>query len=797
MDTLLQDIRFGVRGLLRDRGFTAVALITLALGIGANSAIFSLVNGVLLRELPYPQPERLVAVSPTHAFMRAEYAIARERMRTLESLGGYQPGVGVSVSFGDEAVRLIGARISSNLLTTLGVAPLGRNFTELEEKVGNGAVVILSDRLWRVRFGADRGALGKTITIDGVSHQIVGVMPRGFAFPDRKTDLWLPATIDAADRGSYWGFGGMRAVGRLSPTGTAAEAQRELHQLGEPMRIANPFWTPRAPYRADNVVIPLHDSVVGNARSMLLALLGAVFLVWLIACANVGNLLLARGLARERELALRMALGAGRARVVRQLVTESLTLSLLGGVAGLALGWLVLRALVPQLPADLPRLTEVQIDARVLGFTLLASLVAGLAFGTFPAFRLVSGELTGSLKEGSRTSTSAKQHRLSSTVVVAEVAFAVVLVTGAGLLIRSLQNLSRVPTGFVAEQVVTARLSPPVAQYREAERRRAFYQRVLQQVQSMPGVQSAALTGQMPFDGEISLTASAVEFVSTDPNNLPMFEFRAVTPDFFRTAGITILAGRAFSAADAVGALPVAIVDQTTAERFWPGTSPLGKRLGRPWMRELRTVVGVVAAVRNNGLRGEITPAYYVPMSQEPGNAAVVVLRTSLATATAGAMIERAVREADTTVPVSDLKQWSELVSGAAARERASTQLIGAFALLAMLLGAVGLYGVLSYAVTQRRRELSLRSALGASRATLLNMILKEGISLAALGLAIGLPAAAFASRALQSLLFGIQPGDIMNLVAVSSLLLVTCVSAALIPALRAVRAQPANALRG
>jgi putative ABC transport system permease protein len=797
LSSALHDVRIGWRGLRRDRGFLLVAVLTLALGIGANSAIYGLVDGVLLRQLPYAEADRLVAVTPEYAFMRAEYALARERMGSLEQLGGYQPGVGFSVTIEGEAVRLVGAHISSTLFKTLAVRPTGRDFRVEEEQVNRGRVAIISHGLWQRWFGGQTNVLGRSMVIDGLTHHIVGIAPFGFAFPDARTELWVPATIDAAERSTYWGIGGMRAVGRLRPGATALQARAELRALGEDMRLANPFWTPKAPYRADADVVPLHESLVGDSRRMLLVLLGAVAVVWLIACANVANLMLARGLARERELAVRMALGAARGRVVRQLVTESLTLSLLGGVAGLALGWLVLKALLPFLPSDLPRLNEVRLDVRVLVYTIAASVLAGVGFGVFPAFRVVTQQLTSSLKENLRTGTSARHRRLSSTVVVAEVALAVVLVTGAGLLLQSLQNLSRVDTGFTSSGVISARVSPPAALYREPERRAAFYDRVLSRLRTEPGVGAVAWTGQLPFDGELSLTATAVEFVSNDPNDLPVFEFRPVTPEYFQTLGIPLIEGRGFTEADRAGTLPVAIVDRATAERFWPGQTPVGKRMGRPWLREWRTVVGVVGSVRNNQLRGKFGPSYYVPLAQEPGNAAVLVIRSSTTLEAAAAQIRTVVREADPSVPVSDVRSVDELVWSASARERTAALLIGVFATLAVLLGAIGLYGVLSYAVTQRRQELSLRSALGASRTDLLGLVMRDGVLLGAIGLVIGLPAALLSARVLSTLLYGVEPGDLSNLLRVAAVLLVTCVLAALLPALRAVRAQPAEALRG
>jgi putative ABC transport system permease protein len=795
--SIRQDVRFAWRGLLRDRVFTAVAVSTLALGIGANSAIYTLVDGVLLRSLPFARPTELVSVAPDHSLLRAEYAMARERLRSVTALAGYQPRVGVSISGEGEAIRAVGALISANLLATLGVEPIGRDFEPVHEQANSGAVAIISHRLWRARYAGEQSVLGRALVIDGATHHIIGVMPADFAFPDADTDVWLPATIDAAQPGTFWGVGGLRAVGRLRAGATAAQVQAELRGLAEAMRLANPFWTPNAGYRNDNTVVPLRDALVGNARTMLLVLMGAVVLVWLIACANVGNLMLARGLGREREIALRMALGAGRSRILRQLLTESAVLSLIGGASGLAAGWVLLGAVVPRLPADLPRLPEVAMDVRVLGFTAVASILAAIVFGVLPAFRVASRHPAASVAGGQRAGASMRQRRLSSGIIVAEVALAAVLVTGAGLLLRSVGNLSRVDTGFATEQVVTARLSLPPGLYREPAKRLAFYEQIIERVRGFPGVHDVALTRQLPFDGELSLTAAAVEHVTTDPNDLPVFELRAVTPDYFRTLRIPLVEGRTFTGEDRPDRQPVALVDRATAERFWPGESALGRRIGRPWLQEWRTIVGVVGTVRNNELKGERSPTLYVPMAQEPGSAAVLAVRTNATLAGVGGMIRTAVAEADPAVPVSHLLPFDDLVTAAASRERIAALLIGAFAALAMLLGAVGLYGVLSYAVTRRAHELSVRSALGATRNSLLGMVLREGLSLGAIGVAIGLPSAVLAGRALRSLLYGVDETDPANLAIVALALLVTCTLAALIPALRAVRAEPAKALRG
>jgi predicted permease len=585
-------------------------------------------------------------------------------------------------------------------------------------------------------------------------------------------------------------------IGRLRAGATALQAQNELRTIAQEMRLANPLWTPKAPYRADATVELLQSSLVGGTQSMLLVLLGAVGLVLLIACANVGNLFLARGLARERELAVRRALGAGQARIVRQLLTESALLSLAGGALGVAVGSLALRALVRLLPANMPRLADVHIDARVLGFTLLASVLTGLVFGTLPALRIAAGQLSSSLKEGARAGASLGRRRLSSSLVIAEVALAVILVTGAGLLVRSLHNLGRVTTGFSHSQVVTARLDLPVSAYPEPARKLVFYERVSEQLRAFPGVSSVAVTNQMPFDGELSLTAAAIEFVTNDPNELPVFWYWSTTPDYFRAMQIPLLEGRVFSETDRANGAPVAIVDATTAQRFWPGQSALGKRIGRPWLREWRTVVGVVGPVRNTNLTRSIDPAFYVPLAQDPAAAAVLVVSSAAPIDALGAAIRAAVRSADPIVAVSEIRTAQSLITGSTARERATSILVGTLAALALLLGATGLYGLLSYSVAQRKRELAVRSALGASRVSVLRLVMQNGLALTGTGLLVGLPAAWLLARALPGLLYGIQPGDPRNLFTVVAVLFAVSLLAALLPALRALRVQPAEALK-
>ncbi|MET0398767.1 MAG: ABC transporter permease [Longimicrobiaceae bacterium] len=796
MQTLLQDLRFALRTLLRSPAFAGVAILTLALGIGAVATLFSVVDGVLLRPLPFREPDRLVSVSP--ALLRGEYVLARDRSRSFAELGGYQGGVGFGLSGGGEPERVTGAYASTNLFAALGAEPLlGRGFAAGEDQPGRGAVVVLGHGLWRRRFGGDPAAVGRTVTLDGEPRTVVGVMPAEFRFPSAETELWVPVPLDPAPHavGALWGMGGFQAVGRLAPGATPRQALAELGALARAMRAENPLWTPPEPYRADAAVVPLRDAVVGEVRPTLLVLLAAVGFVLLIACANVANLLLARGLGRAREMALRSALGAGRGRLVRQLLTESLVLALAGGAAGLLLASWGLRWLVAALPADTPRLAEVALDGRVTALALGATLLTGVAAGLLPAWRVTRRELQGPLREGAGA--GGGRRRLSGVLVAAEIGLAMVLVVGAGLLIRSVRALVAVDPGFRTERVVSARIDPPESLYGDPARQRAFYAEVLGRVQALPGVGAAGLTSQLPLGGEPSSWATAVEGVTLDPNALPMFDRRAVTPEYLRTLGVRLVRGRAFTAADREDAPPVALVDEAAARRFWPAEDPVGKRIGHPWANDWMTVVGVVAEVRSAGLAGEQNPAYYVPFAQKPGAGMTLVARTTSPPEALAGSLRAVVAGVDPRVPVSRVRAMDEWVAQSVARPRLTAVLLGAFAGLALLLGAVGVYGVVAYTVGERTREIGLRIALGAGVGDVVGMVLRQGALLAAAGIGAGLLASLAATRALAGLLYGVTATDPLTFAVVPAILAAAALLATWLPARRASRVDPMSALRG
>jgi putative ABC transport system permease protein len=792
-----QDGRFALRTLARAPGFAAVAVLTLALGIGVNTTIFSVVSGVLLRPLPYAEAGRLVAV--WEGFLRAEFELARERAHSFEELAGYEPGVEVNLTGEGDPVRVSGARVTAQLTGALGVAPLlGRGFMEGEDRAGGDAVVLLSHGLWRGRYGGDPGIVGRTIQVEGEPRTVVGVMPREFRFPDAGTQLWLPIPFDRSPQGmgSYWGIGGVRAVGRLRPGVNAEAAEAEMRLIAQELRLANPFWTPPADFREEARVLPLGATVTGEVRLLLLTLLGAAALVLLIACANLGNLLLARGLARTRELAVRAAIGAGRARLVRQLLTESMVLAAIGGIVGIALAFGALRLLLAALPADTPRLAEVGLDLRVLGLAGLTTLVCGLLFGAVPALRLTGSASRQALREG-RGSGGPRRQRLSSTLVVGQLALGVVLVIGAGLLIRSFWELQRVEPGFATEQLLAARITPPAATHGARERQLELHRAVLERAAALPGVVRVAATSQLPFDRASGAAAFFIDGVTDDPNVLPELEHRSVTPGYTAALGIPLLRGRTLLASDNADAPPVALVDEAAARRFWPGEDPVGRCIRYPWRGAgCITVVGVVGSVRNNDLAAAPEGAVYVPLEQRPVGSITLVLRTQGDPLALARPLRAAVHEVEPTVPVSDVRTVGRMVAESMDRSRLTALLLGLFAGLALLLGAIGVYGVVSYSVQQRSREMGVRLALGAHRGDLFRLVLRQAGTLALLGGALGVAAALLATRALHSLLFQVTTMDPLVFLLVPLLLGGVAMLAAWVPARRATRVDPMEALR-
>lgn len=785
------DVRYAFRSLRASPGYAAVVILTLALGIGAVAAAQAVIDPLLLRPLGFHEPERLVTLDA--GLLPGEYEIIRERVTSFERASLYNHDRSYGLSGDGDPERIPGAAITPEFFTTLGVAPaLG---SAPDAVTGDAAeTVTLSYELWQRRFGGDVSVIGRTVRIDGRPVPVTAVMPRGFSYPSR-AQLWLAKALDPTDTGALWGVGGFRLVARLGAGVGGAGAESQIRALSAALSEANPFWTPTADYRAQVRVVALHEALVGDVRHGLLLLGGAVALLLLLACANVANLVLARGLGRARELAVRTALGASGGRIVRQLLTETLVLAIAGGIAGIALAVGAVDVLRNALPPDLPRLTEVGIDLRVLAASMAVTFATGLLLGVLPARRATRFDLQSSLRDGGRAVGERSGRRLSSGLVVAQVALALLLVTGAGLLTRSLLSLQGVDTGIGRMDIVSARVDLPAAQYGTAAQRRAFFDELLLRVGALPGVQAVGATSQLPFSGHLQLSAMAVEHVTTNPNDLPMFVHRRVSPDVFGVLGIPLRRGRLFTAADADEGAAVALVDEAAAREFWPGEDPIGRRLGRPWMNELLVVVGVVGSVLDGELAGQAERTVYTPFAKEPPGSAFLVVSSATGMRVAPAL-RSTLREVDATVPLSNVATVNSLVATTLAAQRLSAALLAAFGILALALAAVGIYGVMAYGVGQRGRELALRLALGAPAGGVLRMVLAEGMHLAAVGAAAGIAAALLLARLLRGVLYGIEPHDPATIAGVTAVVLATAALAVLIPARRAARLEPMRALR-
>jgi putative ABC transport system permease protein len=794
IETLAQDLRYGARLLRRSPGFTAAAVLTLALGIGANTAVFSVADAVFLRPLPFAEPERLAAVwlhGPDHSVSQASFVELREASRSLADVAAYSAW-GFTLTGSGEPEMLKGARVSANLFHLLGARPaLGRMFLPEDGEPGRGKVALLGNGLWHRRFGADPKVLGRTITLNGESHTVIGVLPPDLHFPSREfSDLWLPLTIDPAAEDFKVGY--LTLIGRMASGVTAAQATEEVRAIAR--RI-----TEREPDDDEEsapVVVPLQTELAGDLRPVLLVLLAAVGSVLLIACANVANLLLARASVRRQEIAVRLALGAGRQRLLRQLLTESVMLGVLGGATGVLLALAGIGPLAEGVTADSPQLTEAAVDGRILLFALGISLAAALLFGLVPALRSSAPDLQGTLKEGGKSgSANPARQRLRSALVVAEIALALILVAGAGLLIQSLWRLYNVDPGFRAEGVLSFRLSPAF-QGEDTAPRLAYYESVLERLAGLPEVEAAGAVHLTPLGGNNWNPSLRVE--GRPGEALPSVDWRVATPGYFETLGIPLHAGRPFNSSDREGAPGVALVNQTFARRLFPGESPLGKRVNTffegkdNWV----TIVGVIGDVKHHALASAAEPEMYRPYAQYPTTGMTVMLRASSDPLRLVPAVREAVWAVDADVPISEVAPLEEVVARSVARQRSVTVLLAVFAGIALLLGAIGIYGVMAYAVAHRRHEIGIRLALGARQGQVLRLVLGQGMILAVLGLAVGLPATAAATRLLESLLFGVAPADPFTLGGVALLLGVVALLASYYPARRALEVDPVQALR-
>ncbi len=811
-DTLWQDARRGVRALARTPAFALSAVLTLALGIGANAAIFGVINAVLLRPLPYAEPERRVTIwSRWTSFDKtwlseAEVFDYRTRCRTLESVAAWATGQ-VNVTGDGEPERVGVAQITANTFATLGAQPLlGRAFTETEDLPGGEPVVILRYGLWQRRFGSDPAALGRTLLVNSVPRRIVGVMPDGFQLPtdyhiDRAepTALYLPLQIDPKNltRGSHGFYG----AATLAPGVTAAQATAELRSVTGAMTDEGLY--PRA-MQFGAFAVPFEEEIRGAIRPALLLLLSAVAFLLLIACANVANLLLARGEARSREMAIRTALGAGHARLVRQLLTEGLVLATLGTIVGLSLAYAAVAAIASLDPAGIPRISPLAIDARVLAFTVALALITTLLFSLAPALRAIRVDLTESLKEGGHQGTAGlRRQRLRGALVVAEVAFAVMLLIGGGLMLRSVRALQQIDIGFDASGVLTLRLSAPAAPYDTPEKVAAFYQRVLDRVRAVPGVARAGLIRNLPLAQEIGDWGLDVDGFVESPGRNAKGDWQVVSDGAIEAFGERLIRGRTFTPADTAASMPVAIINETLARAYFAGRDPIGGRIrmgsaSRPWL----TVVGLVQDERHNGITGIVKEKFYVPLAQFPLASGSTSRTMTIVAKTGGdplgliGGIRDAVRAVDPNVPVANIRTMEEVVEASMSTPRFTGFLLGVFALLALTLAAVGIYGVLAYLVSQRTHEIGIRMAVGAGAVDVLTTVLRQGAAPIVIGLALGIAGSLALARLMAGLLHGVTPTDPATFVAVPVALGLVALVASVVPAWRAVRVDPLVALR-
>jgi predicted permease len=803
MDNLYQDLVYALRRLGRSPGFALVAMATLAIGIGANSAIFSVINAVLLRPLPYDQPDRLVRVSQTWegrpvVYSPENFLDVEAQAQSFESMAAVDEG-GLTVTGQGAPVRVEGAGVSASFFDVLRVRPpQGRGFRPGENEPGKTKVVVLGHRLWSQWFGGDPRAIGRSIQLNREPYLIVGVAPAGFSYPEG-AEVWTPLEYDAQLRTKSRGAWYLGVIGRLKPRISVEHAREEVATIAA--RLARQY--PDMNEKVGGTVASLQEALVGDARPALLVLLGAVGLVLLIACVNVANLLLARVAAREGELAVRTALGAGRGRLLQQLMTESVTLAVLGGAAGVFLAWLCLDTLLGLQPAGVPRLAEVGIDRTVLAFAFALSVLTGILFGVFPALQMMRRATAQSLREGSRGLLNRRGGGLGGGLVVGQMALAMMLLAGAGLLMRSFTQLRHVEPGFEAANALTFRIGLPETAYAEEAGRAAFFDALLTRLQALPGVRSAGAVSGLPLSGmRFSLVFEVVGRPPLPPAQQPSMELRVVTADYFRTLGIPLLRGRAFARSDTSDSPQVVLLSQSAARRFFPDEDPLGHRINLGYRRgEGRPpaggeVIGIVGDVRDRGLAKEQPPEVYLPYPQLPFQTMDVALRTAVSPMSVASSMEKAVHELDPELPVARTQALDRIVARSISEPRFYMLLIGVFAAMALLLAALGIFGVMSYAVVRRSREIGIRVALGAHRVDVLRIVLGRAVVLVAAGVGVGLVGTLALSRTMASLLFNLSPTDPTTLVGVATLLAAVALLASYLPARKATRVDPLVALR-
>lgn len=797
---MAQDIRLALRRLLRHPGFTIVALLTLALGTGANTTIFSLVNGILLRPLPYRAPEQLVRILPENLYQKGVFLALRERTKSLD-IAAFTTKSGFNLTGSGEPERIDGSFVSAELFPVLGVNALhGRVFQTGEDEAGRDQVVVLSHALWQQRFSGDPAIVGRTIILDGQNKEVVGVMRPDFNFPSNETRLWLPVRFDRGNWPDMWTLTPLRMLGRLRSGNSPERASAELRQLLPQVRAMIP-WPLSDDWGENGKVVSLEKLLVGDYKVRLWILMSAVGLVLLIACVNIANLLLARATVRQKEFALYTALGASRWRIMRPLLVESLLLAIAGGVLGLLLAMVSLSLLIAALPADTPRLMAVAFDWRILGFTAAITVITGLVLGIVPALRASSPHVQPLLKQGGQTSSVNTGFRsLSSILVMTELTLAVVLVISAVLLVKSFWRLSQVDPGFRAEHLLTFRVNSLESRCAEPAPCLSFYDDLLTRLRALPGVENSAAINDLPLGDSSTVIPLSIEGFPADKNSPPPeAQMYRITSSYPATMKIPILRGRGFTDADrsAGAGTGVVLVSQSFAKRFWPGEEALGKHIKPVFPKHWWTVVGVVDDMKNLGLAEGAGLQFYIPYGMFGTPAAMnVVVRTQDDPASLMNSVRKAVAEVDPNVPVSSVRTFEQVVSASVATPRFTMWLLVTFALLALILGAVGVYGVITYYVSRRKHELGVRMALGAQQNDILRMIIWQSLALTLAGIALGSAAAFGVTRVLRNLLYQVSPVDPLAFIVVTVLLAGVTLVASYFPARRATRIDPLLALR-
>ena len=802
MHAFTSDLRHGVRRLLQSPGFAIIAVVALGLGIGANTAIFSLVDRVLIRPLAYADAGRLVTLwedasylgTPRNAPSVPDFIDWEKQNQVFSGIAASRDRAG-SLTGDSQPEMVLGGAVTRNLFDVLGVQPLlGRTFTEEDDRPGEN-VIILSYGLWQTRYGGDAGVIGRSIVMNGAKTTIIGVMPAGFTLPKRRTQFLSPAQFTPQmlnNRSQH----PLYAVARLKPGITVGRAQSDMSAIAK--RLADEY--PATNKQVGAAVVPLKDQIVGNTGTALLVLLGAAGCVLLIACANVANLLLAKAATRQREMAIRTAIGAGRGRLIRQMVTESVLIALVGGALGLVLARFCMKLLVALIPTGLAGASGLSIDGRLLAFTLGVALLTGIVFGLAPALETTRLEVAEKLKEGGRTGSGGGTRRFRDALVVAEVALALILLVSAGLLIQTLRNLHAMDAGFNPASVLTLSTRLPNPKYSDPARRLTYYDAVIERVRALPGVENAGFTSNLPLTTQGYTNTFRIEGRPFAPGTSPDALYREVTNGYLQTMQARLTEGRFFGNDDRANSLPVVIINETFKKQYWPNESPLGKRIqtsgdNTPW----QTIIGVVSDVRERGLELDMKPAVYLPVVQVPfgwNNPHQLAIRTSVEPHALAKPAREAIWSVDRDQPVADLRSMSDIVDLETADHRQQTALLGAFAALALVLATLGIYGVLSYAVTQRTREIGVRIALGASAQNVTRMVVGQGIGLAMVGILIGAVVALALTRSMAKLLVGVQPADPVIYLGVATLLAFVALIACYIPAARAARVDPMIALR-